>query len=91
MSEAPTYKIKSITDLLAVPEDRLAECLRELPAWLAALRAFHALHQQLGRQAFKLPDTYEWIDDGKGELTIRGTAGGKEYVREVHPIADFLG
>ena len=65
MSGAPTYRIKDIADLLAVPIDRREACVREL---LLALALLDLAVGDDGPQPV-LPDGIDWTDDGDRSVT----------------------
>lgn len=63
---AKTYKIKTIGDLLMVPEDRLDACLAELAPHIRAMKRNGMRPKMLG------PVT--WIDDGEANVSARWTS-----------------
>ncbi|WP_424138643.1 hypothetical protein [Roseomonas chloroacetimidivorans] len=82
-----TYTIRSVKDFLDVPLDRLDECLREFGLWLAIGHAYRGVFE--GVELLNVPhETFIWVDDGKGEVSIRvSTPDGEEVYREVFTTA----
>jgi hypothetical protein len=64
-----TYRIAKVTDFLDVPMDRLRDCLEEFVIWLSM---FHAARMALGGAIKGIPESYDWIDDGKAEMRLVG-------------------
>ena len=60
-----TYEIKTIADFMAVPVDRIDECLAEL-------RVAIALSHEMARLANMTATLkkFSWIDDGKSDYSI---------------------
>lgn len=76
---APTYEIRTVRDFLAVPEDRIGECLREFAICLEMARASEALldstaHALLTNEVADAIEwrftRFEWIDDGARTVTL---------------------
>jgi|SRR6185503_4022262 len=61
---ANTYVINSITDLYKIPLDRLPDCMSELAQ---AITEFRRMNTETG---VPLPDTLQWVDDGKRYVTL---------------------
>jgi hypothetical protein len=77
---APKYELRTIKDIFdLVPADRIKDCCEELGSLLAQAKyqvqlveaASEALGAPLPEGAFAFPDSVEWIDDGKQEITTR--------------------
>lgn len=89
MSASPEYPIALLTDFLAVPRERLGECLTDFAAWLAVRRESVKFDAELSEIFGAAPggiqslDSFTWIDDG--ERGIRQlhfvTASGEELGR----------
>ena len=80
---APRYEIRTVRDFLAVPEDRIAECLREFAIVLEMARAGIGLMDAVSDEVTKpgairwqLDETFTWIDDGLGTAHLRIRADG---------------
>jgi hypothetical protein len=58
-TKPPMYEIATVTDFLAVPEDRLPDCLEEFAGYLSAARSYASLP---GVQAV---GPFVWRDDGQ--------------------------
>lgn len=67
----PTYKIDRIEDLLKVPADRRAACVREL---------LYALELLEFSGAESLGQPMDWTDDGDASATLYG-ADGEQIVK----------
>jgi len=74
MTEPKTYTIRTITDLLDVPGDRLSCCLADLEVWASLMRTARALGpemiKQLDVEGSCGPDRFVWIDDEKHEARV---------------------
>lgn len=81
-----TYKFATFQEMFdTVPADRISECLREIGIVLSKAKSFTELvlmtAQSFAKDAgvelprpssmAKLPEVFEWHDDGKGELGAR--------------------
>ena len=66
------YKLVYFADLLSIPEDRIADCLAELPAILEAARLVYELNKavQPSVTPFDVLPQATWVDDKKNTLTI---------------------
>lgn len=73
---AKTYRIRSITDLLAVPVERREACMHEL---LLALCMIDLSMGEAAQTAF--PDGIEWTDDGDASVTVQ--VGDEKLTLEV--------
>lgn len=80
MVEPKTYRFSTLNELLdAVPADRVEACVDELGVIMvktAHLRGLIAAAAQLEDPtapvpSVRLPDPFEWIDDGKQQLEIK--------------------
>ncbi len=73
------YKIREVQDFLNVPEDRLEVCLSEFAVFIGTMRdlerTVNSLAELTGEDPQMTEVTFEWIDDGKKERTIK-----------IHPI-----
>lgn len=71
------YKIREVQDFLNVPEDRLEVCLGEFAVFIGMLRNLerkvNSLAELTGEDPQMTEVTFEWIDDGKKERTIKYT------------------
>lgn len=82
-----TYKIKTISDLLSVPEDRRTDCLMALEHGLkladrisvATKAALPSWLHWFCEPRFGL---FTWIDDDKDEATVR--LNGKVILHQEH-------
>lgn len=69
------YQIKAITDLLAIPEDKVDACLADLKQWIEFARATAGLRALLGATT----ESFIWVDDGAvGISAIQVTVKGAE-------------
>ena len=75
LTEPKSYRIATLDDFLAVPEDRLAACLEEFADWCEVSRRTEAVLRTL------VPDhpadkpllaalAFEWTDDGARHVTM---------------------
>lgn len=76
---APTYTIRTVTDFLAVPDQRRADCLNEFSVWLGLLGGLRGLLGDLS-EPVEFPDAFEWIDDGKRRVSLVATDGENRVV-----------
>jgi hypothetical protein len=89
VSEAKTYRLSTVADFQAIPPERLDSCLCDFIAWLALHRATRIMQAHGHLEGLTLPsmDCFEWLDDGKHDLTIIISHEGKELSREVFTFA----
>ncbi len=75
-----TYELRSINDIFhKVPADRIPDCCRELGIALSQMKAtrdFLATAAEslgIGPEAlgFELPEVHNWVDDGKGDISVK--------------------
>lgn len=75
-----SYELTTIRDIFdKVPADRIQDCCRELGTLLAQSKGLAELIQCTGeaigfdeaQPLMKMPETYTWVDDGKGEIVTR--------------------
>lgn len=69
------YRIESLWDFLAVPPDRIDDCLEEFATALEAIRSSLTILKELTppdrRDAVRwAPGAFTWIDDGKRNETL---------------------
>ncbi len=93
MSEPKAYEIRSVRDLLAIPDDKLEACLVDLAAWARIMR----LAQEGGEagvcvRVMDLPgkcslDRFVWIDDGKHEAGFEFYVGAEQVAAGTVEIA----
>ena len=72
---AAEYRISTLADFLAVPEDKIDVCLADFKTWLGMARDPSGLTQMVdnltgtpGAARF-LTDGFTWVDDGIAGLT----------------------
>jgi hypothetical protein len=69
------YRIETVEDFLKVPEDRIADCLKEFADFLAMsrdmLKITQLMSEILGAEDASKICAYTWIDDGKKEKSTR--------------------
>jgi hypothetical protein len=78
------YELRTITDLLKVPHDRLAACLRDIQY------ALELCHFTGGEHTAELAvDTFVWTDDGQHdiEMSLNGEPFITLAVTDTHPTA----
>lgn len=66
-----TISIRTVEDFLALPPDRRAVALREFAAWCRVHDDMEPLAAALADAGISLGakrDTFEWIDDDKGQF-----------------------
>lgn len=87
MPEPIVYELATIHDIFTkVPTDRIRDCLSELGVLLSQAAAtrdlFVAAAEEVGVDPGgvipNLPEFFTWIDDGKGDLTMRVLAKTNE-------------
>lgn len=62
----PTYEVKTLSDFLKIPPDRLDACLEEFKTALEKAWVLKA-RKPMGVLLF---ESFKWIDDGKKEANI---------------------
>lgn len=75
-----SYEIATIKDVFnKVPADRIRDCLNELGVLLSQAAAMRDLVKAVADatgveytedQNAQIPDVFNWVDDGKGELSL---------------------
>ncbi len=77
---AKTYTFTTLNDLLvAVPADRVEACMEELSVLVTKTAHLRVLVAAIAKETdplapapeVKLPEPFEWIDDGKQQLKIK--------------------
>ena len=80
MPEPISYQLATIKDIFdKVPSDRIRDCMEELGVLLSQAAAtrdlFVACAEEIGLPLEsaqpKLPEYFTWVDDGKGDLSLR--------------------
>jgi hypothetical protein len=86
-TEPITYKFTTFQQLVdRVPADKIEECMMELARVLSAGKlSCVAVCEMAGispipEQLFLVPDEFEWMDDGKGELIANMQAPNGENI-----------
>lgn len=66
------YKLVYFADLLSIPQERLADCLAELPHILETARMVYELNKAVMPSVtpFDVLPSATWVDDKKNTLTI---------------------
>jgi len=78
-----TYDLTTIKDIFdKVPTGRIDACMKELIVlMLQAADVRDLVNGVAGDSAsFVFPDTIVWTDDDKGEVTLRVSAGGHDFL-----------
>lgn len=79
-----TYELSTIRDIFdKVPSDRIQDCCRELGTLLAQSKALAELVRVTAdtmgidenEPLMKMPESFTWVDDGKGEIVTRVCSG----------------
>lgn len=69
------FEIKTVADFLAVPEEKLDECMRDFEHWVKLARAMGEL---LGHGVMVV-DRFVWVDDGQpGVSSVEVVVGRTE-------------
>jgi len=72
---APQYRIGHVRDFLAVPEDRLSDCLTEFADFLGlardTLEMVKTIGEIVGEDAGGEVGAFTWVDDGARNKTVR--------------------
>lgn len=80
MPEAIPYDLATIKDIFEkVPTDRIRDCMHELGVLLSQAAGTRDLFMVIAEESGlnpqgvipKLPEFFTWIDDGKGDLSLR--------------------
>lgn len=76
MSESKRYEIKTLQDILEIPEDRMDAFMPDLKAWHQQVHAWKELLTATA-DALEVPAEFEvasqgmiWIDDDERKITI---------------------
>ena len=71
---ADKYKIKTVNDFLAIPEDKLEKCLDEFKVAVLATKAMvdleNAIGQVVGVKEVVFMPSFTWVDDEANNITI---------------------
>ena len=89
MSEPKTYSIRTVSDFLALPPEKIAACLTDFEAWLqlvhGALAVIKAQPESIRMNT--ATDVFPWIDDGKHIATLTVQHGELVVAREEFEFA----
>jgi hypothetical protein len=66
MSEATTYRVRSVVDFLSIPEERRPVALHEFGVWLRLRESFSTVLGELA-EIVAFPEEFVWVDDDLGE------------------------
>jgi hypothetical protein len=87
MTETPAqYEIKSLSDFLNVPAEKLPECLGDFEQWVALRRSmadgFKLLEPLFGdlSAAVEMKDAFIWLDDGLSGFSQINIVCGEEQI-----------
>ena len=87
MTETPAqYEIKSLSDFLNVPAEKLPECLGDFEQWVALHRSmadgFKLLEPLFGdlSAAVEMKDVFIWLDDGLSGFSQINIVCGEEQI-----------
>ncbi len=87
MTETPAqYEIKSLSDFLNVPAEKLPECLGDFEQWVALRRSmadgFKLLEPLFGdlSAAVEMKDVFIWLDDGLSGFSQINIVCGEEQI-----------
>ena len=87
MTETPAqYEIKSLSDFLNVPAEKLPECLGDFEQWVALRRSmaggFKLLEPLFGdlSVAVEMKDAFIWLDDGLSGFSQINIVCGEEQI-----------
>lgn len=71
------YELKTLKDILEIPEDRMDDFLPELKVWHQQVHAWRKFFAATA-DALNMPHEFEvatqgmtWIDDGKRDITVK--------------------
>lgn len=78
MSEPVSYQLVTLKDVFdKVPAGSIRACLDELAKGMTYAKGL----SDLAGAPLQWPESIDWIDDGKGEIDISITAGGKPVAK----------
>ena len=84
MNEPKTYRFSTFQELLdRVPGDRIQDCMTELGVLLSGVKRVSDLVEAAlpdNNRKPALPEFFEWIDDGKGKISIEIKSINKRYL-----------
>lgn len=81
---ATEYRLESVADFLAVPEDKLAECFADFATWLRLARTAAAVEKIFGHGVEFSTDGFVWRDDGiSGLSALDLITGSGEHIATV--------
>ena len=87
MTETPVqYEIKSLSDFLNIPAEKLPECLGDFEQWVALRRSmadgFKLLEPLFGdlSVAVEMKDAFIWLDDGLSGFSQINIVCGEEQI-----------
>ena len=78
MSDAPSYRIETLSDFVKIPSDRLGMCFRDLQY---AVELHHFVYGAVAESVPFGPGT--WTDDSDHSVAINGADGKPMLVLEV--------
>lgn len=67
------YRLQTIADFLAVPEDKLQDCFRDFSEWLSLARQAERINE-INRTIFGegvsfSMESFSWVDDGQAGIS----------------------
>lgn len=87
MTETPAqYEIKSLSDFLNIPAEKLPECLGDFEQWVALRRSMADGFKLLGplfgdlSVAVEMKDAFIWLDDGLSGFSQINIVCGEEQI-----------
>ena len=67
MEKPPTYRIETVADFMALPEECIDACLDEFRTFL---RIAGPMLDMLGRDDVEFVPAFQWIDDGVKHVRV---------------------
>ena len=79
------YELTTIKDILEkVPVSKIEQCMEELTVLLKQAKTIKNITEMAGNGAaldFVCPDTFTWVDDGRGSIELGLSMHGEEVMK----------
>jgi hypothetical protein len=87
MSEPKRYAIRTVADFLAIPPEKVGDCLIDFCGWIVVMHSAMDLPSHV-----TVPESFDWIDDGEhlATVTLKNGATGEVLDRATADMADLL-
>lgn len=73
------YELRTISDFVALPPDKIGPCLMDFAEWLRVVYVATHLPPEAGVRVNTPIDVFGWVDDGKHVMTLTVTDGKETH------------